>query len=145
MNHSPAFRVRSLTHATCPPSVHGLLCSECMYEHNQTTCNIRPVKLVEIVEKWESAHKKIECLQTEFKTMRCNIECDFPQTSSLDSQVQVDLFASLRERFAFFTDSASTSIAQALTSIENKLVPFHSVDPVTECVRLLFISRCRSI
>jgi hypothetical protein len=132
-------------HPACPPSVHGLLCSECMYEHNRTTCNVRPVKLVEIVEKWESAHKIIESRQTEFKTIRCNIECDFPQTSALHSQAQVDLFVTLRERFAFFSDSASTSIAQALTNIENRLIPFHSVDPVTECVRLLFISCCRLI
>jgi hypothetical protein len=101
-----------------------------MYDHSlKTTCNIRPVKLVEIFEKWESAHKKIETLQSESKMIRCNVERDFPQSSHLINQVQDDLFTSLRDRFAFLSDSASTRITQALASIETRLKPVHS----TEC------------
>jgi hypothetical protein len=126
--------VAVVAHTPCPSSVHGLLCSECMYEHNRTTCNIRPVKIVEIVEKWESAHKKIETFQSELKMIKFSFERDFSQASSLHSQAQADLFSSLRQRYTLLVDSATSSIAQTLQIIEDRLRPLQDS---TKCANLL--------
>jgi hypothetical protein len=93
------------------------------------------VKLVEIVEKWESAHKKIEPFQSELKTIKFDFERDFSQAISLHDQAQADLFSSLRERYTLLADSATTSIAQVLQIIEDRLRPLQ--DDSTKCANLL--------
>jgi hypothetical protein len=110
-----------------------------MYDHSlKTTCSIRPVKLVKIIEKWESAHKEIETFQSELKMIKFNFERDFSQASSLHSQAQADLFSSLRERYTVLADSATSSIAQTLQIIEDRLRSLQDSAKYATCFNLLF-------
>jgi hypothetical protein len=113
-----------------------------MYEHSHSPCNIRPVKLVDIVGKWSTAHKSLETLREQFNRIRSNVEKDFPSTSSALNQDQHDLFSVLRERFAFFSDDTALGIATALGIIEEALKPLHTANPLTECAPCPALSVC---
>jgi hypothetical protein len=99
-----------------------------MYDHSHSACNIRPVKLVDIVEKWDTAHKNLETLQSQFNVIRSNIENDFQQANFASDC----FFSDLKQRFQFFSDITATSIATALVGIENELKPLHKSDPQAE-------------
>ncbi len=125
----PVWQNVVLTSISTPPSDHGLLCSRCTYDHSHSACNIRPVKLVDIVEKWDTAHKNLETLQAQFNVIRSNIENDFHQANFAS-----DCFCSdLKQRFKFFSDITATNIAKALLGIENELKPLHKSNPQAEC------------
>ena len=126
----------------CLVADHGLLCSDCMYDHSHSACNIRPVKLVDIVEKWDTAHKNLEILQEQFNRIRCNIENDFPQDCSDRDQDWNQLFSDLRAKFAFFSDLTAQGILKALECIEKELEPLHSADPSTECGQIFYCHFC---
>ncbi len=91
------------------------------------------MKLVDIVEKWDTAHKNLETLQEQFNRIRSNIEKDFPQASfAQDPDLDV-VFSELRQRFAFFSDKTADEIAKSLKYIEKEMEPLFFADISTRC------------
>jgi hypothetical protein len=92
------------------------------------------VKLVDIVGKWDSAHKSLETVQAQFNLIRSNIENEFQQASV----ARDTFFSELQRRVQFFSDATATSISKALAEIEDAMKPLHSADPSAECGLFLF-------
>jgi hypothetical protein len=95
-------------------------------------CNIKPVKLVDILGKWDNAHKDLERLQTELKLVKSEIQKKIPQASSPPQQPLDDMIAELEKRFDFFSDGTASSIGKALKAIEDVMQPLRAADPYKE-------------
>jgi hypothetical protein len=95
-------------------------------------CNIKPVKLVDIMGKWDNAHKELERFQTELKLVKSEIQKHFPQAGSPPQQHVDDMIAEFEKRFDFFRDGTASCVGKALKEIEDAMQPLRAADPYKE-------------
>ncbi len=101
--------------------------------HLKEPCNIKLVKLVDIVEKWFSAHNDLQLFQPQFNLVQSNIRRDFPHANLHSGQPRDGVFFELEKRFCFFSDATSNGTADALRVIEDAMKPLSAADPIKEC------------
>jgi hypothetical protein len=131
----PFFLYIHYHHAPPSPADHGLLCGTCIYDHThlKEPCNIKVVKLEDIVAKWDDAHKDLQLFQSQFNLVQSNIRGDFPLANLLSGQPRDGVFVELEKRFSFFSDATSNGTADALRVIEDAMKPLSAADPIKEC------------
>jgi hypothetical protein len=82
------------------------------------------VQLVDIVGKWDNAHKTLEGLQAQFDLIRCNLQSEFEKASVARDTILFDL----QNRFEFFSNVIAASISNSLKDIEECLKPLIHAD-----------------